>query len=74
MQVSDCEALRRELKPLAERLRKLVENETNGEAIANVMLAYRHLEEANFLLQFAQDPFFDGGVSVYDKAQVPDAH
>ena len=70
MQTSQCEAFRRELKPLTERLRKLVMNETNGEAIANVMLAYRHLEDASMRLGKAIQAL-DGGVSVYDKSQVP---
>ena len=72
MQVADCEALRRELKPIAERIRGLVGNEPNGEAIANVMLAYRHLEDASMRLGKAIQAL-DGGVSVYDKTQVPHA-
>jgi hypothetical protein len=37
----------------------------NGEAIANVMLAYRHLEDASMRLGKAIQAL-DGGVSVYD--------
>jgi hypothetical protein len=39
---------------------------TNGEAIANVMLAYRHLEDASMRLGKVIQAL-DGGVSVYDK-------
>jgi hypothetical protein len=37
-----------------------------GEAIANVMLAYRHLEDASMRLGKCIQAM-DGGVSVYDK-------
>ena len=37
-----------------------------GEAIANVMLAYRHLEDASMRLGKVIQAL-DGGVSVYDK-------
>lgn len=37
------------------------------EALANVMLAYRHLEDASMRLGKALQAL-DGGVSVYDKA------
>jgi hypothetical protein len=70
MKVADCEALRREIKSTADRLRPLVQNEWNGEAVANVMLAYRHLEDASMRLGKAIQAL-DGGVSVYDKDQVP---
>ena len=39
---------------------------TNNEAIANVMLAYRHLEDASMRLGKVIQAV-DGGVSVYDK-------
>lgn len=38
----------------------------NGEAIANVMLAYRHLEDASMRLGKVIQAL-DGGVSVYDR-------
>lgn len=38
----------------------------NPEAIANVMLAYRHLEDASMRLGKVLQAL-DGGVSVYDK-------
>jgi hypothetical protein len=84
MKTTDCEALRRELKALAEKVLALrggdrqASNmdinagwvEANGEATANVMLAYRHLEDASMRLGKAIQAL-DGGVSVYDKTQVP---
>jgi hypothetical protein len=39
---------------------------TNSDAIANVMLAYRHLEDASMRLGKVIQAV-DGGVSVYDK-------
>jgi hypothetical protein len=71
MKVADCEALRREIKPLAEKVVKLGDHDAPGEALANVMLAYRHLEDASMRLGKAIQAL-DGGVSVYDKTQVPD--
>lgn len=38
----------------------------NGEMIANIMLAYRHLEDATMRLGKAIQAY-DGGQSVYDK-------
>ena len=40
--------------------------EANGEMHANLMLAYRHLEDASMRVGKAIQAF-DGGVSVYDK-------
>jgi len=71
MNVTECEMLRRDLKPLAEKVLALKGgNVSNSEAIANVMLAYRHLEDASMRLGKAIQAL-DGGVSVYDKTQVP---
>jgi hypothetical protein len=39
---------------------------TNGEAIANLMLAYRHLEDASMRLGKVIQAI-NGGVSVYDR-------
>lgn len=39
----------------------------NGEVVANITLAYRHLEDASMRLGKALQAL-DGGVSVYDKA------
>jgi len=74
MTKGDCEALRREIKAVAERtmaLKNAIPTEPS-EAIANVMLAYRHLEDASMRLGKAIQAL-DGGVSVYDKTQVPGA-
>jgi hypothetical protein len=76
MQVSDCEALRREIKVIADKvwqLRLLVPMDAPGsstEVYANAMLAYRHLEDAGMRLGKAIQAL-NGGVSVYDKTQVP---
>jgi hypothetical protein len=39
---------------------------SNAEALANIMLAYRHLEDASMRLGKVIQAL-DGGVSVYDK-------
>jgi hypothetical protein len=70
MTVTECEALRRELKPIAEILHGLIRTGELPEANANCMLAYRHLEDASMRLGKAIQAL-DGGVSVYDKTQVP---
>jgi hypothetical protein len=61
--------LRAELKGTARdvlALKNTMNIGTNGEAIANVMLAYRHIEDASMRLGKAIQAL-DGGVSVYDK-------
>lgn len=73
--VEDCEALRRKIKVVAEEcaaLRAPGAASAPGEAVANVTLAYRHLEDASMRLGKAIQAL-DGGVSVYDKTQVPAA-
>jgi hypothetical protein len=70
-----CEELRRALKVQAEevgRLRGDHDPAQSGEIISNVVLAYRHLEDASMRLGKAIQAI-DGGVSVYDKSQVPGA-
>lgn len=73
---SECEALRRELKVIAEKVWALRDGATAPgaivatETIANVTLAYRHLEDASMRLGKAIQAI-DGGVSVYDQTQVP---
>ena len=57
---------RAELKAVAAAVLALKTDMTNGEAIANVMLAYRHLEDASMRLGKVIQAL-DGGVSVYDK-------
>ena len=68
----DCEGFRRQLKPITENLRYLISEEDRPEVAANLMLAYRHLEDASMRLGKAIQ-VLDGGISVYDKTQVPDA-
>lgn len=78
MEKSDCEALRREIKVIAEKLWTLRNGATApgafvaSETIANATLAYRHLEDASMRLGKAIQAI-DGGVSVYDKDQVPES-
>ena len=57
---------RAEIKKIAATVLAMKANMDNGEAIANVMLAYRHLEDASMRLGKAIQAL-DGGVSVYDK-------
>lgn len=73
METADCEELRRQIKIIAEHVWALRRGNLTGipsEAIANVTLAYRHLEDASMRLGKAIQAL-DGGVSVYDKDQVP---
>ena len=75
MVVADCEALRREIKVIADKVWELRRPPMGGygepsEAYANATLAYRKLEDASMRLGKAIQAL-DGGVSVYDKAQVP---
>ncbi|HJQ59440.1 MAG TPA: hypothetical protein VJ890_21210 [Vineibacter sp.] len=75
MTKADCEALRREIKAVADKVRAMRSANLStvpGETIANVMLAYRHLEDASMRLGKAIQAL-DGGVSVYDRTQVPGA-
>ena len=69
--VQDCEDLRRQIKSIAELCSALrADGSDNGEAMANLVIAYRHLEDASMRLGKAIQSL-DGGVSVYDKTQVP---
>lgn len=73
MRKEDCEALRREIKVIAEKLwelRKPAIGVVPDEAISNALLAYRHLEDASMRLGKAIQAL-DGGVSVYDMTQTP---
>ena len=69
MDKADCEALRRQIKAIAEKLPPMWKD-NNEEAGMNVLLAYRHLEDAGMRLGKAIQAL-DGGVSVYDISQVP---
>jgi hypothetical protein len=70
----DCESLRRRIKGIADDMNDARRNggspPLGGEAVANVMLAYRHLEDASMRLGKALQAI-DGGISVYDRGQVP---
>lgn len=46
--------------------REATKSEDRGEVMANLMLTYRHLEDASMRLGKAIQAY-DGGVSVYDK-------
>ena len=67
---AQCEEFRRQLKPIAEDLHGRSQGEERGEVMDNLILAYRHLEDASMRLGKAIQAI-DGGVSVYDRAQVP---
>jgi hypothetical protein len=54
------------IKDVAASVLLLRKDVTDGEAIANVMLAYRHLEDASMRLGKVIQAL-DGGASVYDK-------
>lgn len=72
----DCELSRNHIKALGEGVRRLMDAGVfhgeqsapgqHGEMKANIMLAYRHLEDARMRIGKALQAF-DGGVSVYDK-------
>lgn len=70
-----CNVHRSEIKTVAERVNaarraaKHLPTAANGdgEAIANISLAFRHLEDASMRLGKALQAL-DGGVSVYDRA------
>jgi hypothetical protein len=55
-----------QIKAVAEAVRAIRDGVSDHEAIANVMLAYRHLEDASMRLGKVIQAL-DGGVSVYDK-------
>lgn len=69
---SDCEYWRKRIKELADDMwtvyRATIDN--RAEVCANFMLSFRHLEDASMRLGKAIQAI-DGGVSVYDKTQVP---
>lgn len=75
-QAKAMNAVRREIKDVAKLVKQQVEetkarpqvvNEDKGEVIANLMLTYRHLEDASMRLGKAIQAH-DGGISVYDPA------
>ena len=64
--MEEATELRVRIKDAAEAVRAIRDGVSNNEAIANVMLAYRHLEDASMRLGKVIQAL-DGGVSVYDK-------
>jgi len=67
--------LRKQIKDTAKSVKELkerqtkdecIKNEDRGEVMANLMLSYRHLEDASMRLGKVLQAY-DGGVSVYDK-------
>lgn len=73
---AQIESFRRELKPIADKANALRKTGAPdlmadpSEVYANLTLAYRHLEDASMRLGKVIQAL-DGGVSVYDKDQVP---
>jgi hypothetical protein len=59
-------AARMQIKLVAADVRHLADFTSSGEASANAMLAYRHLEDASMRLGKLIQAI-DGGISVYDK-------
>jgi hypothetical protein len=57
---------RMQIKALAEAVILMKVGTSNAEALANIMLAYRHLEDASMRLGKVIQAL-DNGVSVYDK-------
>lgn len=73
MDKTQCEEFRRQIKVVADAvlgMRQRADTGLPGEAFANVILAYRHLEDASMRLGKAMQAL-DGGTSVYDRTQVP---
>lgn len=64
--IDDINAARLQIKNAAETVLKLLEPKPEPEVGANVVLAYRHLEDASMRLGKAIQAL-DGGISVYDK-------
>jgi hypothetical protein len=65
-QIDAINDLRGAIKETAEAALLLKVGTANAEALANIMLAYRHLEDASMRLGKVIQAL-DGGVSVYDK-------
>ncbi len=69
-----CTEVRKEIKSLAAAVKALMTHHDpgvsgvsdNGEMKANIMLAYRHMEDAAMRIGKAVQAY-DGGKSVYDK-------
>jgi len=66
MTIAEANERRAEIKVVAAAVLASKVAMTDGEAIANLMLAYRHLEDASMRLGKVIQAL-DNGVSVYDK-------
>jgi hypothetical protein len=72
---NQLETFRQAIKVTADTLRRWQldkQGKCPGEIGANMMLAYRHLEDASMRLGKAIQAH-DGGISVYDKTKVPES-
>ena len=63
-----CSRLRSEIEAMKQQVLPCKDIATTGEGKANVMLTYRHLEDARMRLGKVLQAE-DGGVSIYDKAK-----
>lgn len=71
-----CSILRKDIKAVANQVKAVADSHKKaepgtfkgdqGEIIANLVLAYRHLEDSSMRVGKAIQAF-DGGISVYDK-------
>lgn len=70
-----CTELRKEIKNIGDRVKALKQDDVfkdlpkisdQGEMMANIMLTYRHLEDARMRIGKIVQAY-DGGTSVYDK-------
>jgi hypothetical protein len=66
IKIDTANELRANLKTIAAAVLHMKDGMVESEAIANTMLAYRHLEDASMRLGKVIQAL-DGGVSVYDK-------
>jgi len=66
MTIAEANERRAEIKAVAAAVLASKAAMTDGEAVANLMLAYRHLEDASMRLGKVIQAL-DNGVSVYDK-------
>jgi hypothetical protein len=66
MKIDAATEARVQIKAAAEAVLAIKDGISVGEAVANVILAYRHLEDASMRLGKVIQAL-DGGVSVYDK-------
>jgi hypothetical protein len=65
-QIGAANEARAQIKATAEAVLAMKNGMIVGEAVANIMLTYRHLEDASMRLGKVIQAL-DGGVSVYDK-------